>query len=418
MGDAVLVVGVPSTRHRWRREFHAHVRDHAEGVELVVLQDSTEALTTDLDAVVVDDVLDFLTPTQVLALRDRGVRVLGLYDGSGRQGRGRHWLVGLGVDPEATLEVGERPSVLLDALATLDPRSRRPRRINGAKPAGTVVGPPVNRHGDSGMVVVVGGGSDSPGRTEIAVATAGALATGGESVVLLDLDEHHPSLAARLGYQIAPNVLDASGAIRAAADLGPCLARRAGFAPADVGFDAICGLANPGEWAQLREVPSVLDALAARWRYVVVDTGATCAPDQVPPGGARNAATRAALRSADEVVAVCGPTPLGVLRFLRWAADAAELLGGDVTSTVAVNRAPRGRFHRGELAGQIAANVPDRLVDDIVFIERDDAVEAAVWDAVPVGRGRFSEGVGSLVERFAPAGKQSRSWLTALGGRR
>jgi hypothetical protein len=162
-------------------------------------------------------------------------------------------------------------------------------------------------------------------------------------------------------------------------------------------------------------VPSVLDALAARWRYVVVDTGATCAPDQVPPGGARNAATRAALRSADEVVAVCSPTPLGVLRFLRWAADAAGLLGGDVTSTVAVNRAPRGRFHRGELAGQIAANVPDRLVDDVVFIERDDAVEAAVWDAVPVGRGRFSEGVG-VAGRTLRSGRQAVAFVAHRAG--
>jgi MinD-like ATPase involved in chromosome partitioning or flagellar assembly len=419
---AELVIGMAATPQRWRRELTAHVRDHVAGVRLVVLQDPREAFSSGVQVVVVDDTMDFLTPAQAVALRDQGVRVVGVYDPRGRQGRGRLAVEQLGTDVLVTID--DPPEVLLDQVARLTPVRPHPADGNGRTAAGAVglpgdvglvpgspgtaaglaPGPgPGGRaaSGTGGSVVAVVGGSDSPGRTETAIAVAAVLAARSGPTVLADLDEHNPGVARRLGYHLAPNVLDALAAVHAGAFLGTIVGQRAPFAEGPVGFDVICGLANPNDWSQLRDVTTLLTALRRAWPHVVVDTGPSCEPDQVPPGGARNSATRTAIRSATAVLGVCTGTPLGVLRLLDWAAAAVELLDGKAMIVV-VNRAPPDRFARDQLVDQLAGNLPRGTLQDVVFVPDDHKVVQGVWNASLVASGPFTGGVQGVTAQLVP----------------
>lgn len=402
-----IVVGVVATPQEWRRELGFFVADHVEADALSVrsLHDPSDAFDG-VDVVVVDDTLSFLTPTQVLALRDQGVRVVGVYDPTGRRGKGRRALDQLGVD--AVIAVSDGAAALVEVVADLPVRNRRVRS-NGHDD--TAPRPPATGVGTQAAVLIgVGGGSDSPGRTETAVAVARSIALRGSRALLVDLDEHNPSVARRLGFALTPNVLDALAAVATGAELSTVVSRRAGIGGGEVGFDVVAGLVNPADWAQLHDVSSFLDAACRTWPYVVVDTGPVCAPDQVPPGGIRNAATRVALHQADHVVAVCNGTRSGVLRLFDWAGSAAELVAGSVT--VAVNRAPREGFRRGELVDQLTANLPAHLSGDIEFVPPDPSLAGADWDAALPGTGAFTTAVDSLVDRIvprrSPAGRRSR----------
>jgi MinD-like ATPase involved in chromosome partitioning or flagellar assembly len=182
----------------------------------------------------------------------------------------------------------------------------------------------------------------------------------------------------------------------------------------------VCGLTSSADWSQTRELSGLIGALRSGWEYVVVDAGPQCGPDQIPPGGARNAATRTALRLADHAVAVCTATPMGVLRFLQWATSAVELLGHKQL-TVLVNRAPRESFHRSELIDQITSNLPSGAIARIEFLPADRSVAAAVWDGTPVGTGAFRDAVQSAVEamRPSPTGRRTgrRRTLSLFGAR-
>ncbi len=387
-------MGTVATPQPWRRALQAHVRDHVAGVRLTVLHDAQEAFASRVDVVVVDDTLDFLTPTQALALRDQGARIVGVYDPSGRHGRGIRAFEQLRVD--AAVPLADVPEGLLAELATLT----RHGRLRDGIPAPAAPFPigPAQRNGHGSMLAVAGG-TDSPGRTELAIALAAAITARGESVMLVDVDEHNPSVARRLGYQVAPNILDALTAVETGAEFA--VAQRAGFAPGEVDFDVVTGLATTDDWPQLRHLGRLLAAVTLRWRHAVIDTEPTCQPDQIPPGGARNAATRAALSAADHIVAVCTATPLGVLRLLDWATGAAELIG-DRPTTIAVNRAPSSKFHQDQLREQLTANLPARFTEDVWFLPEDRRVREAAWDGISVQRGRYVEAVDALADRLAP----------------
>jgi MinD-like ATPase involved in chromosome partitioning or flagellar assembly len=417
MSDAGgLIVGVVATPQQWRRDLQAHVTDHVQGVVLRVLHEGANA--DGVDVVILDDTRDFLTRAQVLALLDKGIRVLGVFDATGRNGRGRAPLDALGVE---ALPIGDQPDVLLQAAATLDPAALRRRRVRPVTPfVPDVVEPNGNSSEPRSSVIVVGGGSDSPGRTEVAVAVASVLGARGASTVLLDVDEHDPSISPRLGYEVTPNVLDALAVLGSGGEIADCLGRRAAFATGQIDFEVVCGLTSSADWSQTRELSGLIGALRSGWEYVVVDAGPQCGPDQIPPGGARNAATRTALRLADHAVAVCTATPMGVLRFLQWATSAVELLGHKQL-TVLVNRAPRESFHRSELIDQITSNLPSGAIARIEFLPADRSVAAAVWDGTPVGTGAFRDAVQSAVEamRPSPTGRRTgrRRTLSLFGAR-
>lgn len=418
---AELVIGTVATPQPWRRELQAHVRDHVAGVRLVTLHDTREAIAADVDVVVVDDTLDFLTEADARALHANGTRVVGMYDPSGRHGRGRRPLDDLRIETALPITVG--PDALLETVATLAP-GRRDRLDGGVVAVGTAE--KAQDPGGQGSVTVVSGGSDAPGRTEIAVALSHALAHqhGPGSVVLVDLDVANPTVARRLGFQLTPNVLDASRLAHGGRPLDDALARRAAFAPdtSSIGFDVITGMAGPADVDALGALLGLIGAVATHWAQVVLDVGSIHESSPRRASSPGDPIVRSALQRADHVVAVAGATPLGVLRLLDWAAAAARPAptprdasapmpaSGSSRWTVAVNRAPKDRFRRAELHDQVTENLPDGRVEEIQFIPEDRRVASAVWEAAPVGRGRFTAEVTRLARRIAePAAAHSGS---------
>ena len=110
------------------------------------------------------------------------------------------------------------------------------------------------------------------------------------------------------------------------------------------------------------------------------------------------AASQAVLDRAAAVVAVVAPTPVGVARFLDWV-SALTLHRDGVSVLVLVNRAPRSRYRRAELAGEILRSFsPAR----IAFAPEDRSVPAAAWDGTTVGRGPFRRACDRLADAVAP----------------
>ncbi|MBF4633365.1 regulator [Agreia pratensis] len=184
----------------------------------------------------------------------------------------------------------------------------------------------------AGTVIAVWGPAGSPGRTTIAIQLASELALRGRTVALVDADTYGGAVAPSLG------MLDESPSFAAACRL----ASRDSLTLAELErvasrytsprseFWILSGIGRASRWPELGtdRVASVLSTCRQWVDYVVVDTGFNLetdeeiASDMFAPR--RNAATLAALRQADHVVAVGSADPIGLSRFLRAHVDLLE----------------------------------------------------------------------------------------------
>ncbi|CDK00669.1 conserved hypothetical protein [Microbacterium sp. C448] len=244
----------------------------------------------------------------------------------------------------------------------------------------------------AGRVVVVWGPEGAPGRSTVASMLAFELARGGAGTALIDADSHAPSLALALGL----------------ADEGPgfpSACRQAGLGTLDerelarisapvrvagAGVDVLCGINRRGRWPELAadRVTIALEA-ARRWApYTVVDVAAPVEQDEELmhdlEGPRRNAATIAALRSGDVIVAVCTADPVGVARFVRGYAEL-RAIAGSTPVLVLANRLRPGGLGL-DARGQIRRTL-DRFagIRDVAFLPEDQrAADAAVLQAQPI----------------------------------
>ncbi|MGZ0711398.1 AAA family ATPase (plasmid) [Coraliomargarita sp. W4R53] len=172
-------------------------------------------------------------------------------------------------------------------------------------------------------VIVVWGAAGAPGRSSIAIELAVELARGGKHVALVDADTHAPSIAIALGMadegpgfaaacrQAELGGLDERELTRISAPLG------------STGVDVLTGINRPSRWPELSEkrVMRALEVCRSWADYTVVDVASSLERDEEIvsdlDGLRRNAATLAALRTADVVVAVAAADPVGISRFLR-----------------------------------------------------------------------------------------------------
>ncbi|PJJ71269.1 MinD-like ATPase involved in chromosome partitioning or flagellar assembly [Diaminobutyricimonas aerilata] len=184
----------------------------------------------------------------------------------------------------------------------------------------------------AGRVIAVWGPAGSPGRTTVAVDIAAELAAAGRRVVLADVDTHGASIAPALG------LLDEAPGFAAACRLAstdsltiPELERIGQRYESPLGgFWVLTGIGRASRWPELSaERVTRTIARCREWADdVVLDTAASLendeeiASDLAAPR--RNAATIAALREADEVVAVGAADPVGLSRFLRSHVDLLE----------------------------------------------------------------------------------------------
>ncbi|MFT2692353.1 AAA family ATPase [Clavibacter zhangzhiyongii] len=239
----------------------------------------------------------------------------------------------------------------------------------------------------SGRVIVVWGPQGAPGRTTTALAVAGEIAAAGHSTVLVDADVHGGTVAATLG------LLDEAPGFAAACRLAAAdsltleeLDRVAQHHPSTraPGFSVLTGISRPDRWPELAEgrVSAVLQACRGWREYTVVDASFNLEDDEEISSDMfaprRNAATLAALRGADHVVAVVSADTVGLSRFFRAYVQLLEIVDPSRVS-VLVNRV-RPSAGGWDAAGQVRRTLfRFGSVEACGFVPEDrDALDAAV----------------------------------------
>jgi MinD-like ATPase involved in chromosome partitioning or flagellar assembly len=199
--------------------------------------------------------------------------------------------------------------------------------------------------GAAAGVVAVWGPGGAPGRTTVAVNVAAELAARGHRIALVDADPYGGAIAPGLGlldeapgFASACRLAAGSGLDRAELER---IAQR--YSSPRASFEVFTGLVGPNRWPELshERVTAALEAMRARFEYVVVDTGFSLErdeelmSDQFAPR--RNAATFAALSAADRVLAVGLADPVGLSRLLRGHGELVEVVDPERIDVV-VNR--------------------------------------------------------------------------------
>jgi MinD-like ATPase involved in chromosome partitioning or flagellar assembly len=260
-------------------------------------------------------------------------------------------------------------------------------------------------------VIAVWGPAGAPGRTTIAIGLAAELAARGHSVCLIDADTYGGTVAPALGlldespgFAAACRLAGADTLTTAELDRVAQTASSASGAP----FSVLTGIGRPHRWPELsaKRVTTVLE-LCRQWRsIVIIDAGFNLEGDEevssdlVAPR--RNAATIAALRVADAVVAVGAADPIGLARLLRTHADLLETV--ETAKVRIVANKVRASVLGIDPHGQVRQSL-DRFagIRDAVLIDDDqDAADAALLTARPVPaaapRSSLSRGVAELAD--------------------
>lgn len=334
------------------------------------------------DAVVLELSRTTLTAAAV-ALCDRaGVRILAWGDDPEQRRLAAAFRL------ETPLPADAEPWRIVERLA------EPPRAADPPEPAG---GP---------RTIVVWGAHGAPGRSTVAIELAVELARGGRHAALVDADTHAPSLALALG--LADEGPGFAAACRQA-ELGGLDARelaRISLPLGRTGVDVLTGINRPSRWPELTEtrVTQALQTCRAWADYTVVDVAASLERDEEIvsdlTGLRRNAATLAALRSADAVVAVVAADPVGVSRFLRGYAELRATIG-DTDVHVLANRLRPGALGI-DARGQVRRAL-DRFggIRDVWFVPHDPrAADAALLAARPVAEAAPRSAMTTTLRRF------------------
>lgn len=328
-----------------------------------------------------------LTPT-VVALCDRaGTRIVPLV----ADAAGERLAAACGL--EAPLDAATAPWRIAEVLLAGPSEAAAPRRAEAVP--------------TRPRVIAVWGPAGAPGRTTIATELAMELARGGRHVALVDADTHAPSIALMLG--LADEGPGFAAACRQA-ELGGLDTReltRIAIPLGRTGVDVLTGINRPSRWPELsdRRVTTALAACREWADYTVVDVSSSLERDEEIvsdlDGPRRNAATIAALRAADLVVAVAAADPLGVARFLRAYAELRATIGATRVAVVA-NRLRPGALGI-DARGQVRRTL-DRFggIEDVWFVPQDPrSADAALLSSQTIAEVAPKSPLTLAVRRFA-----------------
>ncbi|WP_166981125.1 AAA family ATPase [Paramicrobacterium fandaimingii] len=239
-----------------------------------------------------------------------------------------------------------------------------------------------------GVVTAVWGPAGAPGRTTIAISLAVELAELGGRVCLIDADTWSASIAQMLG------MLDESPGFAAACRLAGQgalthdeLDRISERYPVSHGsLSVLTGLTRSSRWPELTQ-SRVTDSIemCRLWAdHVVIDTGFSLESDEEISSDLfaprRNAATLAALRASDRVLAIGRADPIGISRYLRSHAELLEVAAGIPVHTV-MNRVRSGPVGLAA-ASQITSTLQRfGVIDKPTLIGNDErAADAALLE--------------------------------------
>lgn len=355
----------------------------------------------DADAVVLEASRTTVSAAVVAECDRRAVRIVPLAEGS----RDDRIAAMFGLEPPLPLSV--------DAWQLAERLGARPDRVTAGSTGADLPDPVRPR------VIAVWGPAGSPGRSTLSIELAVELARGGRHVGLVDADSHAPSIALALG--LADEAPGFAAACRQS-ELGGLDARELTRISAPIGssgVDVLTGLNRPTRWPELSRsrVAAALDACREWADYTVVDVAAALERDEEIvsdlDGPRRNAATLAALRAADLVVAVASADPLGVSRFLRAYPELRATIGATPVAVIA-NRLRPGALGI-DARGQVRRTL-DRFggISDVWFVSTDPrAADAALLAARPIAAVAPRSPITLAVRRFvgeavAPVGEPQR----------
>jgi Mrp family chromosome partitioning ATPase len=369
-------VALAFTADIWVEELHRHLTDHGGARVRTLLVEPEGALEEAYDVLVAGHRWPALTRALVADVHAHGRAIVGVPDRG--EVASREHLVALGVD--ALVESDAGPDAFVRAIVSV--AGRRDDRTQSH---------PIVAAPRAGRLVTVGG-PPGVGRTEIAIELALALGrtTG---VLLVDLDDVAPAIAARLHLPIEPNLRTAIDVVEhGRGDLGQCV-----MAEPTSRLRLLTGLPNANAWAQVRpsEVVRVVERLSEDSDVIVADGAGMLEDVATSTVRGRYATARTLVAESDLLVAVCDPSPHGVARLLGWVVEALAL-APDTPVLIAVNRAPDGRFRRGEIYAELTGSLP--LVD-VAFVPVDRRVVEAAWNGTAVGRGAFTRAVAALAQQ-------------------
>jgi len=273
----------------------------------------------------------------------------------------------------------------LDAAATADDIAARIAHgmPESAPPA------PMAHAPSPGRVTAVWGPAGAPGRTTTAIALAGELAAAGLRVAVVDADTIGAAVAPSLGLlDEAPGLAAACRLAAAGALTGAELDRIAQrYRCARGELLVLTGIGRPARWPELSadRVTKVLEQCRTWADHTIVDTGFNLEADEEIVSDLfaprRNAATLAALRAADTVVAVGAGDPIGLARYVRAFGDLVELVDPHRVRAV-VGKVRQSAVGIGA-AGQIRASL-QRFggIDEVTLVPSDPAAcDAALLTA-------------------------------------
>jgi Mrp family chromosome partitioning ATPase len=275
-----------------------------------------------------------------------------------------------------------------------------------------------------GRVTAVWGPAGAPGRTTTAIALAGELAAAGLRVALVDADTVGAAVAPSLGLlDEAPGLAAACRLAAAGALTGAELDRIAQRHRCTRGeLLVLTGIGRPARWPELSadRVTKVLEQCRTWADHTIVDTGFNLEADEEIASDLfaprRNAATIAALRAADTVVAVGAGDPIGLARYVRAFGDLVELVDPHRVRAV-VGKVRQSAVGLGA-AGQIRAGL-QRFggIEDVTLVPSDpQACDAALLTARTLPDAAPRSAATAALRRFAadhlldrPAGTPRRT---------
>ena len=248
---------------------------------------------------------------------------------------------------------------------------------------------PAARAPARGRVTAVWGPAGAPGRTSTAIALAAELAATGARVALVDADTYGAAIAPSLGlFDEAPGLaavcrLAAAGSLDAV-EFDRIAQHHRG---ARGSIAVLTGIGRPARWPELStdRVTRVLEQCRGWVDHTIVDTGFSLEADEEIASDLfsprRNAATLAAVRAADTVVAVGAGDPVGLARFVRAYGDLVETIETPAVRVV-VTKVRASAIGLGA-GGQIRASL-QRFggIDEATLVPNDPAAyDAALLTA-------------------------------------
>lgn len=408
---AAIRVGLSATRAPWGKGFRSFVRDHASGVALETLMSASQLPGPGqraLDVLVVDDQLPLLKPAHILAAKERGTHVIGIWDET--SGRGRDYVVELGVDEP--LPASTPPAHLLQVVMRVGPVNATTEPLDDLLASGLGIFPDApaalvprgSAHPRRATVTGFGAVSGGTGQSEALIATAEWLSRRRRVLVV---EASGATFAQRL--RRAPEyglawVLDrlASGHRVLPEGLSP--GREDGSCALGAS-DVICGTATPAGPPAISAVHlgHLLDLAAAEYDHVLVAFGALAASPAVL-GGDRFAVARAILGRCDRVVVFGSPDPCGARQLIEWRAAAHREIDVAAPCDAVFGRASRRRFERAALQDVLVRSTGVFPFHAVWFLPEDPAVFRARWDGHLVTRGPWFDAVAALASDLGRVG--------------